>query len=177
MDKAIHIRMLYIHHQLLLNPRRPAPVTWRPSSMEAQSSTSLPATEATQKVSSHLKRSVFFYINEHTWDGLGALEASERTPDHPKRVKDFVVDKANIWYELITKKLAPEDIRSLVIELHEQLYPGRTLVLINLRESAVRLRFLYVIHEYEATVHTHLAGTARHTGTATVQPATQTASH
>eukprot|EP00965_Chrysotila_dentata_P035450 1179305-Pleurochrysis_carterae.AAC.1 len=49
MDKISRFRMLYIHHQFLLNPRRPAPVTWRPSSMEAQSSTSLPATEETQK--------------------------------------------------------------------------------------------------------------------------------
>eukprot|EP00965_Chrysotila_dentata_P095833 3167786-Pleurochrysis_carterae.AAC.1 len=77
--------------------------------MEAQSSTSL-AIEATQKVNSHHKRDMFYYINEQTWDALRAFHASERTPDLLKRVKDFVLHEANIWHEFITNNLAPWEI-------------------------------------------------------------------
>ena len=144
--------------------------------MEAQSSTSL-AIEPTQEVSSHHKRDMFYYISEQTWDALRAFHASERTPDFPKRFKEFALHEANIWHEFITNNLAPWEIRNLVIELHKKLYPGRTLFLDNLRERTISMRVTYVIKKYMASVRTPPAGTATHTGTSTTQAAAQSASH
>eukprot|EP00965_Chrysotila_dentata_P007630 248519-Pleurochrysis_carterae.AAC.1 len=97
------------------------------------------------------KRASFYNINPGVWARLRAYAASKRTPDFPQRLKAFVMAEARMWLQFILTNLAPSEIRILIIELHTNLFPARTLVLNNARDVAVKLRVLYVMREFQAT--------------------------